>query len=219
MDIVTDRQRNPFDLRPPCSNPCSAHHDAVFGYGDPNADFHLIGDHPGVHGGASTGIPFSDTDAGKRLLAVMESVEFISDWHDGQPVLDNLFMSYLHCCCTDHGEAPTPAAYRSLERFFDAELRAIAAHVLMPVGETAIKHVLHEFTAKAVKLRGKHQTLHADEVKGRGFLVIPIRDPSTWDDVDGHQLESQLSATLATDYRQTSDLTRFLATDDLYYVR
>lgn len=33
----------------------------VPGCGDANADFHVIGDRPGVHGGIKTGVPFTGT--------------------------------------------------------------------------------------------------------------------------------------------------------------
>ena len=39
----------------------------VPGYGDANADFHVIGDHSDVHGGVETGVPFTETTASDRL--------------------------------------------------------------------------------------------------------------------------------------------------------
>jgi len=39
-------------MRPDCES-------FVPGYGDANADFHVVGDHPGVHGGVDAGIPFT----------------------------------------------------------------------------------------------------------------------------------------------------------------
>ena len=56
---VTGRQSNPFGLSPSCES-------FVPGYGDANADFHVVGDHPGVHGGCETGIPFTGSRTGER---------------------------------------------------------------------------------------------------------------------------------------------------------
>ena len=49
MENVTDRTSNPFGMHPPCEQ-------FVPGYGDANAAFHVVGDHPGVHGGVDTGV-------------------------------------------------------------------------------------------------------------------------------------------------------------------
>lgn len=219
MDNVTDRTANPFGMRPPCDEPCSAAVEAVFGYGDPNADFHLIGDHPGRHGGRDTGVPFTGTDAGRALFEVLAEVGLVAEPEVTTPVVENLFMSYLHMCCTPGDETPPATAYDRLERFFDAELRAIAAHVLMPVGERAIDHVLHEFTAKAAKVDGSDPRTHAAEVAGRGFLVVPIAEPSTWSPGDAAAITERLEAVVTSDYRQESDLTRFLSTGEVYLVR
>ena len=219
MDNVTDRTSNPFGMHPPCDRPCSASVDAVFGFGDPNADFHLIGDHPGVHGGRENGIPFTDLASSERLLEVLHQVDLITGFDGDVPLVRNLFMSYLHMCCLPEGTTPTDEEYTTLERFFDAELRGIAAHVLMPVGERATRHVLKEFTAKAGKLDEAVDQLHGRELSGRGFLVVPITEPASWTDGDANLLEARLRAVITSDYRQESDLTRFLATDELYLVR
>jgi len=218
---VTDRTSNPFDMSPPCDHACTpdGDHRAVFGYGDANADFHLVGDHPNVHGGRSTGVPFTDGVAGERLQPVLTEVGLLGDVYSDAPTVSNLFASYLHMCCLPDGESPTEGAYADLEPFFDAELRAIAAHVLLPVGERATAHVLYEYTARAAEIERGMGALHATPLKGRGFLVVPIRDPAEWSDDDGDRLREALSALLASDYRQTADLGRFTATDGSYEVR
>lgn len=205
-------------MHPPCPHACGDDVPAVYGYGDANADFHLIGDHPGVHGGGRTGIPFTDAPAIDRLRSVFESVGLM-EAVDGVPRPRNLFMSYLHMCCPPDGSDPTEADYLNLERFFDAELRAIAAHVLLPVGSRPVRHVLETHTARWEKLEDDPATYHAREVVGRGFLVIPIKEPAAWEASDAAALRSRLHRLLATDYRQTADLTRFSPFDDPYLVR
>ncbi len=225
-------------MRPPCPDDGSSGKvPAVHGYGDANADFHLVGDHPGVHGGRATGVPFTGSVAGERLQPVLNEVGLLGDAYSDEPAAANLFASYLHACCLPEDRQPTDREYDDMERFFDAELRAIAAHVLLPVGERATRHVLGTYAAREALLdRDGMATLHAEHVPGRGFLVVPIREPSEWDErgrsgksegsegrdseqSDRERLVDSLSDLLASDYRQTADLSRFVATDDTYEVR
>ncbi|WP_132058863.1 uracil-DNA glycosylase [Halorussus amylolyticus] len=221
MKNVTDRTSNPFDMRPPCEHECgSSGRRAVFGYGDANADFHLVGDHPGVHGGVETGIPFTGSEAGERLQPILNDAGLLGDAYSDDPALANLFFSYLHMCCLPESRGPTDREYADLEPFFDAELRAIAAHVLLPVGERATRHVLQNYASREALLDARGMAgLHADHVPGSGFLVVPIREPSEWEADDRERLAASLSDLLASDYRQTADLSRFVATEDSYEVR
>lgn len=217
MEIVSRHRSNPFGMDPPCRHPCTEGVPAVFAYGDPNADFHLIGDHPGVHGGRETGIPFTGTDDAKRLLSTLAAADVVQ-LENGVPIDRRTFMSYLHMCCVPYGETPTPADYAELERFFDAELRAVAAHVLLPVGERAIGHVLRHFTAIAPEAVDV-PSLHAQELAGSGFIVVPIADPAAWSDGDRQALLDTLAAIVDSDYHQEADLTRFSPTSERYLVR
>ncbi|WP_435078002.1 uracil-DNA glycosylase family protein [Halococcus sp. AFM35] len=207
MQNVTDRTSNPFGMRPPCE-------EFVPGYGDANAAFHLIGDHPAVHGGLDTGVPFTNA-AGRRLLAVLADVGLVDDPDADAPVLGELFLSYLHLCADD----PTPESYADCERFFDAELRAIGAHVLLPVGERATDHILRTYTARTPQRPLDMETLHAGELRGSGWLVVPIADPADWEDGSAARLTESLETLLATDYRREADLGRFMPDDQPYLVR
>ena len=210
VENVTDRTSNPFGMRPPCER-------FVPGYGDANADFHLIGDHPGIHGGRETGIPFTNA-AGRRLLSVLAAVDLLDAPESASPAVENLFCSYLHLCVTD-GE-PSLDSYVDCERFFDAELRAIGAHVLLPVGERATAHVIRTYTAREASTPLDMEALHATELRGSGWLVVPIAEPADWTDgEEAAQLEHALKTLLATDYRRETDLGRFLPGDDPYLVR
>ncbi|MFP8952594.1 uracil-DNA glycosylase family protein [Natrialbaceae archaeon A-arb3/5] len=199
---VTDQTSNPFGLRPPFDRTGPDERTAVFGYGDANADFHVIGDHPGVHGGKRTGVPFTELEAGLALQDVFREVDFVTGPRD-RPDLENLYLSYVHMCCLPNGHQPTADEYADLERFFDAELRAINAHILLPVGEQATDHVLREYTTQRGRLDLDMKSLHAREIRGRGFMVVPIRDPSEWSGDERDTLVSTLEAILASDYRQT----------------
>ena len=114
---------------------------------------------------------------------------------------------------------PDDEAYAALEPFFDAELRAIAAHVLLPVGRRATTHVLETYTARDVEASPEMETMHGTEVLGSGWLVVPVRDPGEWDDTHARRLIDALDELRSTDYRREADLGRFLGGDGSYYVR
>jgi uracil-DNA glycosylase family 4 len=204
---VTDRTSNPFDMRPPCEA-------SVPGYGDANADFHVVGDHPGVHGGADTGVPFTDSLAGDRLRDALRAAGVLGVDEDAP---ENVFFSYLHACVPADG-GPTADDYRDLEPFFDAELRAITAHVLLPVGERATRHVLETYTAIDPDDAALSE-VHATELHGSGWLVVPCLDPAGWSDQQEADYVSALQTVVSQDYHREADLGRFLVGPERYTVR
>jgi len=213
VENVTDEISNPFGMRPPCPD------GAVFGYGDANADLHVIGDHPGIHGGGESGIPFTGTAAGRRLLAVLAAAGLVEEGGSGRPRPLNCFLSYLYMCRPPDDRAPTDEEYATLEPFFDAELRAITADVLVPVGDRSLGRVLTEYTGRAHRLPADATALHGQEVPGSGFLVVPLADPADWSDEDERVARERLRAIVDSDYHQTADLGRFIAGDEPYFVR
>ena len=167
---------------------------AVYGYGDANADFHVIGADAETHGGIETGVPFTDSLAGERLQAVLQAVGFAAEQYSDEPDLENCYLSYLRI---SPGDPP------DLERYIDAELRALNAHILLPVGDDALSYVLSEFTTRSGTVPADSKRLHATEIRGRGFLVVPVREPAEWDRGDEAALIDRLEALLDSDYRQT----------------
>jgi len=212
---VTDRASNPFGMRAPETEGTDA--EPVYGYGDANADFHVIGDHPGRHGGAGftadeTGSNTPFDGAGRPVLDVLEALGLLDE---GEPV--KTFLSYIHMSPTPGGRTPTDREYARLEPFFDAELRAIAAHVLVPVGERAIERVLREYTAQLGRV--DPETVHAEELRGRGFVVVPSRSPEEWVEGDAEALKEALERVLGRDYTQRAELGRFSPGAEPYLVR
>jgi uracil-DNA glycosylase len=212
----------------------------VPGYGDANADFHVVGDHPGVHGGVDAGVPFTGEPWSAAFLSALREAGLIAGFAEGvapdgttaaltsdggpagaadpEPIrTERTYFSYLHMCVPE-GE-PTAAGYDDMERFFDAELRAIAAHVLLPVGARATEHVLEQYTARAWKTEIDMDALHAEELLGSGWLVLPIKDPAEWEPGDAARLVAALRELQSTDFRRESDLGRFIAGSDPYFVR
>lgn len=195
---ISRRRQNPFGMQPSCPQGV-----AVPGYGDPAADFQVIGDHPGRHGGGDTGIPFTNSSVGMRLQAVLHEVGLLASPYADEPEVANLFLDYIHMCGCPDGEDPTPASYQRLERYFDAEIRAVNAHILLPVGKRATDRIIGEYTTQLSKVPREMDARHTLEVRGRGFLVIPIKDPTHWQAHDREQLVSRLNQILDSDYRQT----------------
>ncbi|MFB6133131.1 MAG: uracil-DNA glycosylase family protein [Halanaeroarchaeum sp.] len=195
-------------MTPPCDR-------FVPGYGDVDADVHVVGDYPGRHGGAKTGVPFTGTSAGRKVQEVFELLGLLSNPGD-EPTLDDLYVSYLHPC--DAPNPPTERSYLEQEPFFDAEIRAITAHVLVPVGDRPVEHVLKEFTTYPPNDRST-DAVHATEISGGAWLVVPAAEPAEWTDEEAESLLETLKRVLARDYRRESDLSRFLADSDPYLVR
>ena len=210
MENVTDRVSNPFGMRPPCGR-------YVPGYGDANADFHVVGDHPGNYGGESNEVPFTN-DTGLQLQEALAEAGLLDGVGD-RPETKGTFLSYLHMCVPDGAAEPTDAEYGSMERFFDAEVRAIAAHVLLPVGERATRHVLATYTARYGKVSLDMEQLHGTEVLGTGWLVYPIANPARWEEDDRERLVDALERLQAGDFRREVDLGRFGEGDEPYFVR
>ncbi|WP_372480755.1 uracil-DNA glycosylase family protein [Halomicrobium sp. HM KBTZ05] len=208
MRNVTDRPANPFGFDPGCEQ-------YVAGYGDANAHFHVVGDHPGVHGGIDSGVPFTDCEAGDRLQRALVDAGLLLE-AGTPPTVDKTYFSYLHMCVADG--TPSDRSYDDLEPLFDSELRAITAHVLLPVGERATRHVFSIATSEATDDIDMNER-HATEVAGAGWLVYPIKEPTAWDTDDEERLVRALEALLASDYRREADLGRFLPNDDPYLVR
>ena len=197
-------------MKPPCER-------FVPGYGDTGAHFHIIGDNPQTHGGFDTGIPFTDRPWSEAFFHALARAGLVEQTDDGAVETQRSFFSYLHMC--DPGdEELTEADYAALEPFFDAELRAITAHVLLPVGARATAHVLENYTARATEPLAM-DALHGTEVRGSGWLVVPMKNPAEWESGDAERLVDALRTLQESDYRRTSDLGRFLPDDEAYLVR
>jgi hypothetical protein len=71
------------------------------------------------------------------------------------------------------------------------------------VGDRPTRYLLREHTTQAHKLPDRAAPLHATEVRGRGFLIVPVAEPSTWAPAEDLALRERLAALLESDYRQT----------------
>ncbi|WP_181686127.1 uracil-DNA glycosylase family protein [Halorhabdus salina] len=208
MTYVSREESNPFGFRPDCDR-------FVPGFGDVAADFHVIGDHPGVHGGVSTGIPFTETGGSERLQRALLRGDLLHTT-GSTPDVNATYLSYLHPCVPEG--TLSEENYRRAATFVESEVRAITAHVLLPVGERATRWVFEHMTTQPTDDIDM-DALHATEVLGSGWLVYPTADPDGWSDGDGRKLGEALLALQEQDYRREADLGRLVGGDDPYFVR
>lgn len=180
---LTEETSNPFGMTFPCE-------DAVPGYGDPNADLHVIGPES-VYGGHDTDVPFTGIEAAEQLQDVLHRAGLMDEPYSDAPELDNVFWSYIDPC---------PSVEGDIEPFFDAELRAVGAHVLLPVGDAATEHVIRHYSNREKLLNDRIP--YGQEVHGNGFLILPIPDPATWTERTPDELVEQLEELTQRDYRQ-----------------
>jgi len=208
VTYVSDAEFNPFGFDPDGER-------FVPGFGDVEADFQIIGDHPGIHGGVTTSVPFTETDGAKRLQDALLQGGLLRK-AGAPPTVDSTYLSYLHPSVP--GQAPTDDDYTREETFVEAEVRAIAAHVLLPVGERATRWVLENMTTEPSDDLDM-AALHGREIVGSGWLVVPIADPDSWDEDDGRELSDALTELRKQDYRREADLGRLAGGGEPYYVR
>jgi len=179
--------------------PCTGY---VPGWGIRDADFHLIHGRPSER----MATPVSQFADG-QLGTILESVGLLQN---GEP--SNLYASFVHGC-------PDPQfSTHRLESIFDAELRAVTAHVLLPVGRTAVEFVLGQYTNRDPSAASAAE-LHAQEIPSGAWLVLPLRDLASWSDADATAARKALEAILVRDYRREADLGRHVTGPDPYYVR
>jgi len=184
---------------------CARTESFVPGYGDANADFHVVGDHPGVHGGVDdAGIPFTGEPWSTAFLSALaeggpdrgfddsaDDPATIDDSADGAEtadpiVADRTFFSSSTCAC------PRRCPGRGVVQRHGAVFRRGAPGHRgprpPPVGARATDHVLQQYTSRAHKTEIDMDALHAEELLGSGWLVLPIKDPAEWTEGDGDRL-------------------------------
>jgi hypothetical protein len=61
--------------------------------------------------------------------------------------------------------------------------------------------------------------LHGTELRGSGWLVVPMKEPVTWTTDDAETLVDSLQHLQQTDYRRIADLGRFSPDGNPYFVR
>jgi uracil-DNA glycosylase family 4 len=202
VDANQDSRRNPFGMDEDCTNCealCETRERIVHGYGDVGADFLFVGERPGP-GADREGVPFVG-EGGGRFYAVLDRLG-LCDGDDAEgPAIDNAFVTNLTRC--RHPERPpTDEEVRNCEAFLTAEVRMINPEILVPVGQRALRTLAAEYTTTPAE-EFDVATDHATTIRGRGFELVPMRDPAEMDDEQTETFLAHFSDLMGSDYRQT----------------
>jgi uracil-DNA glycosylase family 4 len=202
VDAEQESLRNPLGLDESCPN-CPAlaerRERVVHGYGDVGADVLVVGEAP-TAAAEATGIPFTGDETGRGMQALLADLGMRSSPPPAdRPDIENAYLTYL-ARCRHPDRAPTDGEVTTCDPFLNAEVRMINPEVLVPVGERALRVLVAEHTT--LENPPGIGEAHATEIRGRGFLLVPTRDPADVTDAEQWSLRETLGTLLDGDYRQ-----------------
>jgi uracil-DNA glycosylase family 4 len=174
----------------------------VHGYGDVGAEFLFVGDSPS-QAADRTGVPFTGDGEGEGLQRVLGDLGFSRSPPDAtEPDLQNVFLTYLARC--RHPDRPaTDAEVTNCDPFLTAEIRMINPHIIVPVGERALRTLAVEYTTRPPESFDVEEA-HATTIRGRGFELVPMKSLEDQTDADTEAfVDHVLENVFARDYRQT----------------
>ncbi|PSP54459.1 uracil-DNA glycosylase [Halobacteriales archaeon QS_1_67_19] len=204
MDANQQTASNPFGMDADCRNCpalCETRKQVVHGYGDVGADFLFVGETPDA-GADRTGVPFTGSERGERFQHLLGSLGLNNSLPtDDEPELDNAFLTYL-ARCRDPDRAPTDEEIDTCEPYLNAEIRIINPEILVPVGQRALRALAAEYTTSPAETFDAVED-HATTVRGRGFELVPMRDPLEQTEADREAFVEHFLALMDRDYRQT----------------
>lgn len=205
MSPEQDRMANPYGMDTSCTR-CpelvETRSTIVHGYGDVAGDFMFVAEMP-TGAADDAGHPVVSGDGDVDLVDLLEAVGFLREDVDaaGEPRLTNAFITHL-TRCHHPDRPPTDREIENCEPFLNAELRTINPEILVPLGERVLRTLAGEHTTTdPASLR--IEDVHATELRGRGFELIPLRAPHSMDSDEFEAAVERLTATLERDYRQT----------------
>jgi len=205
VDAHQDDLANPFSMDEECRN-CPALADCresvVHGYGDVGAEFVFVGESPSA-GAEEAGVPFTGDAPGQRLQRILNEIGFSRSPPDQpEPDLQNAYLTYLARC--RHPDRPaTDEEVRNCEPFLNAELRMINPHIIVPIGDRALRELAIEYTTRAPESFDVSAE-HATTIRGRGFELVPMIPPGEQsDEQETAFVEHVLENVFSRDYRQT----------------
>ena len=205
MDANQTEFANPFGMDPDCENCpglCDRRDRVVHGYGDVGAEFLVVGDRP-TAAAEDNGVPFTGSGGGERVQSLFADLGFVrSEPEATEPDVQNVFFTNLTRC--RHPERdPTDDEIATCEPFLNAEIRMIHPQIIIPVGERVLRELAVEYTTRDPE-SFDIGTDHATTVRGRGFELVPMRDPAAMTDAEAAAFREHLRENvLSRDYRQT----------------
>ncbi|WP_096391568.1 uracil-DNA glycosylase [Halopenitus persicus] len=205
MDAAQTEFENPFGMDADCENCpalCAERSTVVHGYGDVGGEFLVVGGSPSA-GADATGIPFGDDAGGRRIRSMFGELGFVRSPPEtvAMDVQNVFFTSVTRCRHPDR--AATDAEVANCEPYLDAEIRMINPQIIVPVGQRALEALAFEYTTRSPDSFDVVEE-HATTIRGRGFELVPMRDPEAMDEAEERAfLEHVRKNVLARDYRQT----------------
>ncbi len=200
-----DRMDNPYGMDPGCTR-CpelaEAREHIVHGYGDVTADFLFVAERPS-NSADQAGVPVTDEENGSAIASLLEAGGFVANDRDrdGNPILENAFLTYL-TRCRHSARPPTDEEIGRCDAFLTAELRTINPEILVPVGERVLAQLAPEHSA-GLDDDWTIESVHATEIRGRGFELVPLVAPARMDDDQFAAALDRFERTRDRDYRQT----------------
>lgn len=217
MDARQTELANPFGMDSECENCpelCGTRSSVVHGYGDVGGDFLVVAEAPDS-GADRAGSPLAG-ERGSRLRSMFAELGFVEPLEDTEstggddgeiedphePTVRNAFFTHLTRC--HHPERPATEEERAnCEPFLNAEIRMINPQIIVPVGQRPLEALAIEYTTRAPDSFDV-ESEHASTVRGRGFELVPMCDPTTASaDQREAFLEHLRENVLQRDYRQT----------------
>ena len=173
----------------------------VHGYGDVAADFMFVGEAPTAESEAA-GVPLVGGEGGETVQHVLGLLGLSHSLPSAtRPEVENVYLTYLARC--RHPERPpTDTEVANCEVYRNADTRMVNPEVIVPVGERALAVTLEEHTRWAPD-EYTFPDAHAQEIRGRGFAVVPMLDPAEQTDAETEAFVDAFEALMARDYRQT----------------
>lgn len=205
MDANQREFANPFGMDTACENCpelCDSRERIVHGYGDVGAEFLVVGEAPTAAAEAN-GVPFTGAEGGERMQDIFAELGFVrSSPKATEPDVQNVFFTYLTRC--RHPERdPTDREVETCEPFLNAEIRSINPQIIVPVGERALRALALEYTTRRPD-SFDIDAEHATTIRGRGFEIVPMREPAGMTDAEADGfIEHLRGEVLSRDYRQT----------------
>ena len=205
VDAHQDELSNPFSMDEDCRN-CPALADCreqvVHGYGDVGGEFVFVGESPS-QAAEQNGVPFTGDAAGERLQRILGELGFSRSPPDvAEPDLQNAYLTYLARCRHPERDA-TDEEVRNCEPFLNAELRMINPHIIVPIGDRALRELAIEYTTRKPDSFDVVAE-HATTIRGRGFELVPMIPPEAQtDEQEAAFVEHVLENVFSRDYRQT----------------
>ncbi len=204
MDADQRTRRNPFGMDescPRCTALCATRERVVHGYGDVGADFMLIDGSPSA-GTEATGIPLTGDERAERVQDILGRLGLSNSLPSSdRPELVNTYLTQI-TRCRDPNRGPTDEEIANCEPFLNSEIRMINPEVLVPIGSLALQEIGHEYTTTPVAELDLDSD-HATSIRGRGFELVPMRDPAAMTDADATAFIDHFAALMERDYRQT----------------